>query len=193
MITVGQRVQEAIDHLDRGRFALAVAPACLAFDVTTRRFYGARRSGPALVRRFVREHLWLIAFMGLPRLVSTSIRIPFSPPGTRPDAAGTVGLEDVICHVVRSSLIHIDDSSARITWKGEPALGLDPSGRLVLPPDLLWGLIGAVVFSPANKNEVLPGNYWLNIADFKMFISELWGRIDLARRVVASYTRAPVP
>jgi hypothetical protein len=193
MIFVGQRVQEAIDHLDRGRFALAVTPACLALDVTSQRFYGAGPSGPTLIRRFVQEHLWLIAFMGFPGLGSAAIRIPFSHPEAKPDAAGTVGLDDVICHVIRYSLIHVDDRSARITWTNARSLGLDPSGHLILNSNLIWGLIGAVVFSPANKNELIPDNYWLHIADFKMFISELWGRIDIAKRVVTLYTGASIP
>ena len=193
MIPVGQRVQEAIDHLDQGRFALAVTPACLALDVTSQRFYDAGPSGPTLTRRFVQEHLWLIAFMGFPELASTALRIPFTHPEARPDAAGTVGLDDVICHVIRCSLLRIDDKSARITWTHARPLCLDPSEHLILNPSLIWALIGAVIFSPVNRHEVIPDNYWLNIADFKMFISELWGRIDLAKRVVTFYTGASIP
>jgi hypothetical protein len=49
-------------------------------------------------------------------------------------------------------------------------------------------LIAAIVFCPINNNESIPNQYWLQVADFKMFISELWGKMDIAKRVVKLYT-----
>ncbi len=188
MISVGQRIQEAIDHMDRGDYALALTPACIALDITSQRHFGAKRSGRTIYKRFIQEHLWLITYVGLPGLMATTIRIPFSHPEVKADAAGNIGIEDVIYHVIRCSLVHSDDKSAKVTWNNAISLGMDGSGNLVLNPQLIWGLVAAVVFSPTNKGESIPEQYWLHVADFKMFISELWGRIDIAKRVVKHYT-----
>jgi hypothetical protein len=193
MISVGQRIQEAIDHVGRGDYALALTPACIALDITSQRHFGAKRSGRTIYKRFIQEHLWLITYMGFPGLMATTVRIPFSHPEVKADAAGNIGVEDVVYHVIRCSLVHSDDKSARVTWNNAISLGIDPSGNLSLNPQLIWGLIGAVVFSPANKDESIPDQYWLRIADFKMFISELWGRIDITKRVVKHYTGVSIP
>jgi len=108
-------------------------------------------------------------------------------------AAGNIGIEDVIYHVIRCSLVHCDDKSAKITWNNAISLGIDPSENPILNHQLIWGLIGAVVLSPANSDESITEQYWLLIADFKMFISELWGRIDIAKRVVKHYTGVSIP
>lgn len=59
--------------------------------------------------------------------------------------------------------------------------------RLFVPSTLLSSFLALVVVHPVNKNEEIGDKYWVSIADFKMFISELWGRIDLAERVRKFY------
>jgi hypothetical protein len=59
--------------------------------------------------------------------------------------------------------------------------------KLFLPIGLINGLLGSIIFNPANQNEKIGKNYWISIADFKMFISELWGRSDLAARIMRFY------
>ena len=58
---------------------------------------------------------------------------------------------------------------------------------LLLPPGLVNGLLGSVIFHPVNRDEIIGEKYWMNISDFKMFISELWGRNDLAERIMKFY------
>jgi hypothetical protein len=59
--------------------------------------------------------------------------------------------------------------------------------RLLLPPGLVNGLLGSVIFHPVNKDETIGEKYWMNISDFKMFVTELWGRQDLAERIMKFY------
>lgn len=193
MVSVGRRVQEAIDHMGKGEIALALTPACIALDVTSQRYVGASHSSRAHFKQFVQDHLWLITYMGFPGLMASTVRVPFTHPDLKPDASGTVGLEDIIYHVIRCSLVHSDEKAAKIVWNKVIALGQDQSGNLVLSESLVWGLLGAVIFSPVNKAETVPDTYWFSIADFKMFVSELWGRLDLAKRVVKIYTGVQVP
>lgn len=77
-----------------------------------------------------------------------------------------------------------DEQTAKVKWNTNVALGLDPAGHLVLNQGLVWGLLAAVVTSPLNKSETVPESYWLTIGTFKMFVSEWWGRLDLAKRIV---------
>jgi len=193
MISVGDRVKEAIDHMSQGRIPQALTPACIALDITSQRHAGAKRSGRALFKRFVQEYLWIITYVGFPGLMASTVRVPFVHPDVKPDAAGTVGIEDIIYHVVRCSLIHSDEKAAKIVWNKAIALGLDQQGNLVLNQGLVWGLVSAVVFSPVNKGESVPEGYWLKVGQFTMFISELWGRVDLARRFVKFHTGIDVP
>jgi len=193
MVSVGRRVQEAIDHMGKREIALALTPACIALDVTAQRYAGVKRSSRTTFKKFVQDYLWLITYMGFPGLMATTVRVPFTHPDVKPDAAGTVGVEDIIYHIIRCSLVHSDEAAMKVVWNKAIALGLDSSGNLVLSENLIWGLLGAVIFCPTNKAETVPDTYWISIADFKNFISELWGRVDLAKRVVKMYTGVDIP
>lgn len=193
MISVGRRVQEAIDHMGHGERLLALTPACIALDVTSQRHAGLDRSSGSNFKRFVQDNLWLITYVGFPGLMASTVRVPFAHPDVRPDSAGCVGIEDIIYHVIRCSLIHSDENASMITWNNAIALGLDQDGNLVLNNGLIWGLVSAVVFSPVNTEESVPDQYWLQVGSFRMFISELWGRIDLAKRFVKFHTGVDVP
>ena len=189
MISIGDRIKEAFDHMGRGDYLLALTPICIAIDITSQKHFGTARSSRNTYKKFVKEYLWLISYVGLPGLMATTIRIPFSHGEAKTDASGNIGIEDVIYHVVRCSLIHADEKSAKVIWNKAISLGIDEqSGSLILNQQLIWGLIASVVFCPINKNESLPPDYWLQIADFKMFVSELWGRVDIAKRVIKLYT-----
>lgn len=193
MISVGRRVQEAIDHMGKGEIALALTPACIALDITSQRYAGVTQSARAHFKKFVQDHLWLITYVGFPGLMTSTARVPFKHPNVKPDAAGTVGIEDIIYHVIRCSLVHSDEQGAKIVWNKVIALGMDQKGNLVLSESLVWGLLAAVVLSPLNQSEQIPDTYWLSIADFKMFVSEWWGRLDNAKRIVKMYTGVDAP
>jgi hypothetical protein len=192
MVPVGRRVQEAIDHMEKGEIELALTAACIALDVTSQRYAGAPKSGRAHFKKFVQDHLWLVTYVGFPGLMASTVRVPFIHPDVKPDAAGTVGIEDIIYHVIRCSLVHSDEKATRIVWNDHIALGLDANGDLVLSKSLVWGILAALITCKVNAEEELPHYYWLRIADFKMFISELWGRVDIPMRIVKYYTGVDV-
>ena len=192
MVPVGRRVQEAIDHMAKGELELALTAICIAVDITSQRHKGTTRSSRSAYKAFIREYLWLITYMGFPGLMATTVRVPFNHPEAKPDAAGNIGIDDIVYHVVRCALIHSDEGARRVKWNSAISLGNDDQGNLILSDKLIWGLAGAVVFAPVNKAETLPDTYWLTIADFKMFVSEMWGREDVAKRVINFYTGAGI-
>lgn len=193
MVTVGDRVKETIDYMSKSEVVQALTPICIALDITSQRHAGAKRSGKALFKRYIQDYLWLITYVGFPGLMTSKVRVPFNHPDLKLDQAGTVGIEDIIYHVIRCSSVHSDEKESMIVWNDNLALGINQHGQLVLSTNLVWGFVSAVVFSPKNVNESIPPEYWLRIGQFSMFISELWGRVDLAKRIVKHRTGISIP
>src|SRR5262245_55763154 len=77
LVSVGRRVQEAVDHMGKGDIALALTAACIALDVTSKRYVAAKRSSGRDFKKFVKDHLWLITFVGFPGLMASTVRVPF--------------------------------------------------------------------------------------------------------------------
>jgi hypothetical protein len=61
-------------------------------------------------------------------------------------------------------------------------------GRLWMPSGLVRGLLGSVIFNQVNQGETIAEDCWISISDFRMFVSELFGRQDLAERIMKFYS-----
>ena len=78
MVSVGDKVKEAIDWMDRGDLGQALSAASVAVDITAQRHAGADHSGYAIRKRFVRDYLWLIGHLGFPGGTSSTQRDPLA-------------------------------------------------------------------------------------------------------------------
>jgi len=184
MLTIGDRIKKAIDEMGKGQIEHALTETCIAIDLTAQKISGKSRSSRTDYKKFIADYMWLISYMGLPGIIAGAIRIKFKHPDIKPDATGHCGVEDVVYHVIRCGLIHSTGLDEKIKWSDSTIIGSDEDGNLTLCNKFIWGLIGAIIFCPANNNENIDESYWIRIDDFKFFIQQLWGRVDLAKRII---------
>ena len=192
MLTVGDRVQEAIDYMDKGKIEHALTPACIAIDMTAQLYYKKEKSSKVDYKNFIKEYLWLITYMGLPGIFSNSLKIQFNHPNIKLDQDGFCSIEDIIYHVIRCGLVHSDGIDSKIEWNKIITLGNGRNGNLLLSDNLIWGIIGSIVFSEVNANEKVGEFCWISIADFKFFINDIWGRIDIPKKVIKMHNKIEI-
>lgn len=164
MITIGKHIQTSIDHMGRGDVNLALSEVCIALDATSQLHFQTTKSSRSNYKKFVAGNMWLITYMGFPGLMSSTLRIPFPNitlyPQIKPDAAGNIGIEDIVYHVIRCGLLHGSQNKFGFEWSNVLSIGFNQNtNELLLSTNLIWGLIGAVIFAEVNKNEVVPDNY----------------------------------
>lgn len=176
MKTTGELIREAIDLMNGGALEAAFVPMSAAIGETAKKTFETEN-----YQKFIKENWHLISFMALPRALPLPLNVPFGVKRIVPTFNSQHGAEEIILYAVRQT---------QATGRMPAGFGFNISdtfeikqNKLLLPRSLLAGLLGVVIVQPANKNETIPDEYWMNIADFKMFISELWGRIDLAERI----------
>ena len=180
MKTVGQLVQEAIDFMNAGSYEAAFVPICAAINETAKRVFETENH-----QRFIKENWQLISFMGLPRALPLPLNIPFALKRIVPSFNSHHGAKEIIFHLVQQTLA-TGKMPAHFAFAATDVFEIKRN-KLLIPLSLLGGLLGVVIVQPANRDEIIDEKYWMNIADFKMFISELWGRIDLAQRIMRFY------
>jgi hypothetical protein len=185
MQTVGQLVQETIDCMNSGFAARAVTPAARAIEATLGKSLAKENLSADDYKRFLKENWRLITFMGMPRALPLPLNVPFGLKRILPSFNVHQGAEEIVSLILRETLT---------TGKMPDHFAFNSSGqfeikdsRLLLPPGLVNGLLGGVIFHPVNAGETIGEKYWMTISDFKMFISELWGRHDLAERIMKFY------
>ncbi len=183
MKTVGSLVQETLDYTDRGLFEPAFVSACAALSETAKRVFEKEDLSEPDYKKFIAENLRLISFMGVPAVLQ-EIEAPFEFQKTSPKIKTGYRVENFLFFAVYQTAVSSKLPSA-FTFS---SLSLETNvGKVLLPVNLIWGLLASVIFHPANKAETIPDKYWFSVGDFKMFISELWGRRDLIERIIKFY------
>ncbi len=185
METVGGFVQEAADFMNSGSYLRAVAPTARAIEATLKKSLQKENLSDDDYKRFLKENWSLITFMGMPRALPLPMNIPFGLKRIFPAFNVHHGAEEIILLVIRETL-RLGRIPAEFAFNSAGRFEIK-DGKLLLPPGLVNGLLGSVIFHPINKDEAIGEKYWMNISDFKMFISELWGRRDLAERIMKFY------
>lgn len=180
MKTVGEFVQEAVDLMNSGSYDAAFAPTCAAIVETAKKSFGDGN-----YEKFIKENWELLSFMGLPRALPLPLNVPFALKRIVPSFNSHHGAKEIIFHVIQQTLA-TGKMPAQFAFAATDTFEIRRN-RLQIPLSLLGGLLGVVIVQPVNREETIDEKYWMNIADFKMFISELWGRIDLAARIMKFY------
>ena len=185
MNTVGETVQEAVDLMNSGAYERAMLPTAMAIDLTARKINDKDTFSELDCGRFLKDNWPLITFMGMPRALPLDLSVPFALKRIMPTFNSHHGALEIVSLVVTETLKLLQmpaefsfNSTGKFEMKKE---------RLMLPSGLVCGLLGGVIFHPVNKGEEIGEMYWINISDFKMFINELFGRQDLAERIMKFY------
>ncbi len=184
-MTIGEHIQAAIDQTDRGIYHIAFVSTCAAISETLKKCNSNEEVSTADFRRFFKENWELISFMSLPRALPLALNVPFGIKRIDPKFNIHAGIDEVVLFIIQKTITlgRLPDDFA---FHSNPTFEI-VDGKLKIPHTLVGGLLGIAVVHPVNVDESIDDKYWINISDFKMFISELWGRIDLAVRIRKFY------
>lgn len=185
MKTIGQLVEEAVDFMGRGLYVEAFVPTCEAIGETVKKAFEKEASTEMDYKKFLAENWELISFMGMRRALPLPMNIPFGLKRIVPSFNVHHGAEEIILMLMQETLAN-GKMPAEFAFNRAGVFEIK-NEKLLLPSALVCGLLGSVIFHPVNKDQTIPDKYWINISDFKMFISELWGRRDLAERIMKFY------
>jgi hypothetical protein len=186
MDKIGELVQQSIDLAEKGLFELAFAPTCKALRDTAQRSFDDGHIATADLQAYIRQHWKLINFVGIPRGSTLPADLPFRLRRAVPSFNVPDVFQEIVIFAIRQTLA---TSRLPIEIGFNKIGGIEVKGdKLLFSSVLIFGLLESVIFDPINKDEKIPDRYWVNIWDFKMFVSELWGREDLAERVMNLYS-----
>jgi hypothetical protein len=150
----------------------ALFQICAAIEKTAKR--ERRPKGKKGYKAWVSDNVPIITAIGIgPALAG--LRVAYSHPELPPSADGAHGIEDIIYHVVRCGLYH-DASLPTDLQITEDKVGSGQAGELLIPKNLVLGLIVAVAASPANANEQTTTGYFFSIADTRFELDKVWGK-----------------
>lgn len=168
--------------LSEGRFEDAVIAASVALSATARSEYPTA-GDKAACRRFLDDNLPIICRIGWVAFgVSQPINFRYRRLDSHSPGVKVRTMPEMLYDVVRCTAVHEARLPDNLRFTLQPIIQTGLDGELLLPIDLVYGLLIAVIGSAKNADQQVEGDPTFMFRDKSIRINELWGKRE---RVVA--------
>jgi hypothetical protein len=174
-MSVGSQVSNAMRKLAESRFEDAVVAASVALSATARLEYPTDRD-KAACRKFLEHNLPIICKIGWVAFgVAQPINFLYRRLDSKAPGICVRPMPEMLYDVVRCTAVHEAGLPGNLQFTEQPLIQTGHDGELVLPIDVIYGLLLAVVGSPKNVGEYVDGDPIFSFGDNSVRINELWG------------------
>jgi hypothetical protein len=157
-MSVGTQLADAIRKLSEDRFEDAIVSASVALSATARLEYPACGDKEAC-RNFLQQNLPIISKIGWVAFgVSQPINFLYRRLDSKKPGKSIRTMPEMLYDVIRCTAVHEAKLPDNLRFTKQPLVQTGSDGELVLPIDLVYGLLLAVVASPKNADQRFEGN-----------------------------------
>lgn len=89
------------------------------------------------------------------------------------------GLEDIIYHIIRCSLLHQCKIENRIEFSQQTMLG-DFKNKFRIPASIVYGLLMSVILSKENATEKMPNAHVIQVSSKEISLNAFWGQGEIS-------------
>jgi hypothetical protein len=180
-------VKYAIEDFQAYRFDSALLFACIAVDGTARKLFGTSDRNSDRYKKFINKYIFIIqCFTGGVDLVNTPWNVALA---INEQTAKVTCFADIVYNVIRCNQTHgdeipnnidfsIDNSDGKVIWRFDLE-----QGNIIMPQQILWGLLSSVVFCKANTDLRTNTDHYLTWQHsapsskvHKFMIKDSWGQ-----------------
>ena len=87
-------------------------------------------------------------------------------------------MPEMLYDVIRCTAVHEAKLPDNLRITDAPVMKTGINGELVLPIDVIFGLLMAVVASPVNAGEIAKSNPTFSVAGKSCRLNDIWGKRD---------------
>ncbi len=174
-MSVGSQVADAMRRLTEGCFEDAVIAASVALSATARLEYPTD-GDKAACRKFLEQNLPIISKISWVRFgVSQPINFRYRRLDSKAPSTAVRTMPEMLYDVVRCTAVHEAKLPDNLRFTEVSVIQLGNDGELVLPIDLIYGLLMAVVACPKNADQQIDEDPVFSFGGKSIRINELWG------------------
>lgn len=178
-MSVGSQVADAMRKLTEGRFENAIVSASVALSATARLEHPNERGDKAACRKFLDQYLNIISKIGWVSFgVSGPMNFRYRRLDSRDPGISVRTMPEMLYDVVRCTAVHEAGLPSNLRFTDQPVIQTGTDGELVLPIDVIYGLLIAVVASPKNAHEQVEQDCVFSFGGKSIRVNELWGHRD---------------
>ncbi len=174
-MSVGSQVTDAMKKLSEEHFEDAIISASVALSATARLEY-LTDGDKAACRKFLEHNLPIISKIGWVSFgISRSMNFRYRRLDSRNSGIGVRTMPEMLYDVVRCTAVHEAKLPDNLQFTKHSLIQTGFDGELVLPIDVVYGLLIAVVASPKNADQEVVGNPMFTFGGKSIPINQLWG------------------
>ncbi|OGQ79055.1 MAG: hypothetical protein A3F90_07355 [Deltaproteobacteria bacterium RIFCSPLOWO2_12_FULL_60_19] len=174
-MSVGSQVTDAMRKLSEDRFEDAVVATSVALSATARLEYPTD-GDPTACRKFLEKNLPIISRIGWVSFgVSQPINFRYRRLDSRSPGIAVRTMPEMLYDVVRCTAVHEAKLPDNLRFTKQPVIQLGNDGELLLPIDVIYGLLMAVIASPKNADQQVEGDPMFSFGGKSKRVNELWG------------------
>ncbi|MDB4303907.1 hypothetical protein N9934_03885 [Desulfosarcina sp.] len=174
-MSVGSQVSDAMRKLSEDRFEDAVVAASVALSARARLEHPTG-GDKAACRKFLEQNLPIISKIGWVAFgVSQPINFRYRRLDSHAPGTAVRTMPEMLYDVVRCTAVHEAKLPDNLQFTNQPVIHLCNDGELILPIDLIYGLLMAVVASKKNADQQIERDPVFSFGGKNIGINELWG------------------
>ncbi len=174
-MSVGSQVSDAMSKYSDGRFEDAVVSTSVALSATARLEY-PQDSDRAACHKFLEQNLPIINKIGWVSFgVSQTINFRYRRLDSKRPGIEVRTMPEMLYDVVRCTSVHEAGFPDNLRFTKLPVIQTGIDGELVLPIDVIYGLLMSIVASPKNADEQAEGGPLFSFGGKSIHVNELWG------------------
>ncbi len=174
-MSIGSQVGDAMRKLLDDRFEDAIVSVSVALSATARLEYPEDRDKAACLK-FLEQNLPIISKIGWVSFgVSQPIDFRYRRLDYKAAGIGVRTMPEMLYDIVRCTAVHEAGLPENLRFTKQPVIETGLDGELVLPIDVIYGLLIAIVTSPKNAAEQVEGDPVFSFEEKSIRVNELWG------------------
>ena len=175
-MSVGSQVADAMRKLSEDRFEDAVVSASIALSASAWLEYPTA-GDKAACRKFLEENLPIISKIGWVSFgVAQPINFRYRRLDSRKAGIGVRTMPEMLYDVVRCTAVHEAGLPGNLRFTKQSVIQTGLDGELILPIDVIYGLLIAIVASSKNADEKVQGDPVFSFGGKSIRVNELWGK-----------------
>jgi len=165
-MSIGKRISEALKKLDEKDFEGALIPICIAIAATSTKENPNINGDGKKYKTMLRDNVDVITFAGFGIILKEGIGFELSN--------GSKTWDELLYHIVRCNLLHEAKLGEQVYFEEGNAFGL-LDDKILMPAELLYGMVFAVIGSCSNSNEHLEEKRTIAFGEINIDLDMLWG------------------
>ena len=162
--------------LATGSFEDAIVSASIALSATARREH-PKAGDKTACRRFLKDYLPIICEVGWVAFgISGPMNFLYRRLDSHSPGKRLRTMPEMLYDVVRCTAVHEAGLPSNLHFIEMPMIRTGRDGELVLPIDVIHGLLMAIVASPKNVGEEIDVDPMFSFRGKNVRVNELWGK-----------------